>query len=394
MKKALSRNFKVKILSVLVAFGMWVYVMEEIDPIMIKSLEGVPIDGISNIAEITDRGLTISYGQSLTVNVDLRGKRSQVLNYLNSDIKAKAYVENPKPGENILYLNLPAISGIEYNFNPRVNYINLEESIIEEKELEISLTGTPKESYSVEDFILSKNNVYIEGSKGQVGKVTQITGSVNIENAEKNFSQRVQLTPIDKNGNKVEGVIISENFVVAEVKMQKNKEVPVKLIISNTNGEQIASKALEADLDTVTITGTAEKIDAISEIKTQTINVSELNQFPAKKYDLEIIPGIKLSASKIGVVHIPEEEQDYGFAIPKEKVQLLGEIDREAIEEKLPENIEVSFKSGKEYANIIKPEQIKLYIDNSKKLDAYTIKYVIEYPVTDMLINPLNINAN
>ena len=394
MKKKLPENFKIKILSILVAFGMWVYVMEVNDPIMTRTLDNIPISTITNMSEITEKGLTISYGQDLTVDIDIRGSRSYVTTYLSSGVKVEGFVDNPRAGENILTLNLPPVSGIEYSFNPRTFFIKLEESIIEEKNLNISTVGEPKENFSVESITLSKQMVYIEGSKTQVDKVEQIIGNINIENVEKNFSQRVQLTPVDKNGAEVEGVVINGSFVVADVKMQKSKDVPVQLNIVNSFGEIMESKAIKPDKDTITITGSAEIIDTITGVETQLIHISDINQFPEKRYDLTPINYVRFSDNRISIVGIEEEMQEYHFTIPKEEVQFLAENNTEDIMTLLPEEIGVTFKSSKEYSEILSEDSVRIYVDNSVAANTYRLRYTVEYPIANMVMEPSNINLD
>ncbi len=394
MRSRLPNNFKIKLLSILIAFGMWIYVMEEIDPIMIRTIENVPIETIANISEVTEKGLTLSYNQDMKVGIDLRGKRSYLLAYMNSDIKPRAYIENPKAGENILTLSLPDVNGIEFSFNPAIFFVNLEESVIVEKTLDISYKGTPKESYSVGQINLNKQTVYVEGPKNQIEKVAKITGSVSIDNASRDFSQRVQLTPIDKDGQKVDGISISGSFVVAEVKMEKSKQVPIKLRLVNSGGELTQTSYLKQSSDTATITGTPDMIDKINEISTQVIFISDFNETPDKKYDFDLPGEIRIDPAKISLEIVADNEKEYILQIPKDKVQLLGNFAKEEIIEKLPPIFTVRFKSGKEYESGINDNTLKLYIDNTVQSGSYGMKFIAEYPVNNMVVDPSIINLD
>ena len=63
-------NFKIKLFSIIFAFIMWVYVMSEVDPIVIRSFENISVETVTNIDEIRDNGLTFAYGQDFNVKVD------------------------------------------------------------------------------------------------------------------------------------------------------------------------------------------------------------------------------------------------------------------------------------------------------------------------------------
>ena len=44
MKTLLNQNLKMKIFAVIFAFFMWIYVMAEVDPIIIRDIDSVPIN--------------------------------------------------------------------------------------------------------------------------------------------------------------------------------------------------------------------------------------------------------------------------------------------------------------------------------------------------------------
>lgn len=393
-KKKFSPNFKIKILSVLVAFGMWVYVMEEIDPIMVRSLENVPIASIVNSKEITDKGLAVSYDQHLTTSIDFRGKRSSLLSFLSATPSPKGYVENPKIGENELQLSLEAPSDIEYSFDPRNFIITLEESVISEKSIEIINQGTPKGNFSVGEINLSNQRVYIEGPKGQVDKVDRLVGTVSVEGADKDFSVRIQLIPMDAKDVEVGGVIVNGEYVIADVQMEESKEVPIEIVFVNSAGEIVSNKSYKPSVDTVTIIGKPQQIATIQKVQTEKIPVQSINQFIDREFDLVSIPDVNMSVNRISIQLIQEEEILYNFELDPSKIELTNAVNDERILEALPEQINVQFRASKEYETAIDEESLRLYIDNRVDATTYQIRLSIEYPINDLLIEPNQISLN
>lgn len=388
MKTRFSEDFKIKLLSIMIAFGMWIYVMEELDPIMTRTLNNVPIASITNMSEITEKGLTLSSAEPLTVDIDIRGKRSFVLAYLSSDIKVEGSIQTPSVGENVLELSIPSVNGIEYSFNPRVYSVLLEESVIAEKTLDISSFGTPKEGYIVASVTFNKESVYIEGPRTQVDKVDRVIGSVDTENIDKSFSQRVQLVPIDKNGTPVSGIDINGSYVIADVTIQKTKQVPIHIRMVDEDGGRIELDALKPSVDAVTIVGTDERVDAIEYIETEQIKATEYNILPDKAVPLVSPEGIQLSIQRVGISRIPESEMQYSLGVSKEQIRFLGDEDIEGLREMLPDTIQVQFTSASAYQDQLTSNDVMLYIDNAVAANTYVIRAVIEYPAFDVVIQP------
>ena len=97
MKTLLNQNLKMKIFAVIFAFFMWIYVMAEVDPIIIRDIDSVPIN-ITNMQELELLELTPEYGTDLNVRVSLRGRRSILNAQITRGIKAEGLINNPKEG--------------------------------------------------------------------------------------------------------------------------------------------------------------------------------------------------------------------------------------------------------------------------------------------------------
>ena len=123
--------------------------MAEVDPIIIRDIDSVPIN-ITNMQELELLELTPEYGTDLNVRVSLRGRRSILNAQITRGIKAEGLINNPKEGENILVVDLKDVdSNVEYTLYPSDKQINLEKK----KSLKAFLR---KAAYSNEDIIKPK----------------------------------------------------------------------------------------------------------------------------------------------------------------------------------------------------------------------------------------------
>ncbi len=87
------------ILSLLIAAGLWIYVMGTVDPTVTSTVRGVPVEKV-NEKVLRDMGLTAMLERPETVDIVIKGARSDVNEAKKSDITATVDVSNCDYGEN------------------------------------------------------------------------------------------------------------------------------------------------------------------------------------------------------------------------------------------------------------------------------------------------------
>ena len=109
------RNKKVLMLiSLLVAIGLWMFVMGNVDPKVNEKVSGVRIE-MEGTDTLDDKGLTATLNKPKVVNIVIEGKRSQVAKVKKKGIKAYIDVSTCEYGKNEspIYIKLPeGITGV------------------------------------------------------------------------------------------------------------------------------------------------------------------------------------------------------------------------------------------------------------------------------------------
>lgn len=93
-----SRKFQA-ILSLLIAIGLWMYVMGSVDPTVTATVNNIPVEKI-NEKVLKDLGMSATLDAPETVNIVIKGARSNVNEAKKSDIVATVDVSNCEYGEN------------------------------------------------------------------------------------------------------------------------------------------------------------------------------------------------------------------------------------------------------------------------------------------------------
>mgnify|MGYP003619745310 CR=1 FL=1 len=324
MKTLLNQNLKMKIFAVIFAFFMWIYVMAEVDPIIIRDIDSVPIN-ITNMQELELLELTPEYGTDLNVRVSLRGRRSILNAQITRGIKAEGWINNPKEGENILVVDLKDVdSNVEYTLYPSDKQINLEKKMVIRKSVSVVQTGTLPEGYEIKEIKSNPASMYIEGPKTLVDSITTLMTTLDVSNYDKDFSKKLQVIPVDRDNQEVKGVSINQDTVFVHAIVVKTKTVPIVLDIPNSENDELKLSGYTIDPPEAVIKGKANIIDSIKEIKTEKVELSQLVENPNLKVKLVLPTGVETQTPEITLKSSMEKVISKEFNISKERIQISG----------------------------------------------------------------------
>ena len=324
MKTLLNQNLKMKIFAVIFAFFMWIYVMAEVDPIIIRDIDSVPIN-ITNMQELELLELTPEYGTDLNVRVSLRGRRSILNAQITKGIKTEGLINNPKEGQNILVVDLKDVdSNVEYTLYPSDKQINLEKKMVIRKSVSVVQTGTLPEGYEIKEIKSNPASMYIEGPKSLVDSITTLMTTLDVSNYDKDFSKKLQVIPVDRDNQEVKGVSINQDTVFVHAIVVKTKTVPIVLDIPNSENDELKLSGYTIDPPEVVIKGKANIIDSIKEIKTEKVELSQLVENPNLKVKLVLPTGVETQTPEITLKSSMEKVISKEFNISKERIQISG----------------------------------------------------------------------
>ena len=387
MINKLKYNSKIKIISLLSAMVLWMYVMAIVDPEETKLFENIPVT-ITNKNELNERDLVIYPEQDLTTNIYVTGKLSNLKKVTKDDINVYGQINNPLEGNNEIYLKVSTSQRVNYDFKNPVMIVTLEKIISEDKSIKVDITGSGKNN--VDNIMLQDNidKVSISGPRSLVNKVKRVVGTVKVSGESNNFSQSIKLEPVDANGKVVEGVELEKDSVNVNIILLAQKTVPIILKLSD-NSESGVNYTMSQN--TVTIKGKKDMVDSINNIETQPVKLSEILPGTSKDIYLQVPSGITIETKYITINKNSEENtlEEYTYTAKDIEIRNNTEnIDKSKI--KIPNSINVSIEYLQSEGSINK-DDIKLYIDlNEVSLEDNTckIKYESIYEIEKINIDP------
>lgn len=391
MIKNLKNNTKIKLISLLSALVLWLYVMTVEDPVELRTFNNIPIT-ITNMSMLEDRGLAIYPKEELLADISIKANLSSLRTINRDNIYIYGRLDDPKEGKNAIYLqaNLPERVN-KYDIKPSVITVDLEKVVDEKRSIEVSTKG--KSNINIDNIEINKKTANVTGPRSVVNKVTSIKATVDVDKKEKDFSTKVKLVPVDKSGNEVEDVKLEDDFVVATVKFLQQKVVPVKLKLEGSSEGNNNIKDYKISPNEITIEGKKESLDKINSISTKPVKIEDLKDANSVDVGLDIPNGIRVNDNISSVKIDIDKSITSEFIIPKSNIDILNkesDIDTKVDLSKVPDDIKVTIVHSDEISNLSK-DDIQLYIDmtdKSKGEGKYIIKYKSKYNFKEVKIDP------
>lgn len=391
MKNRLKNNTKIKLISLLSALVLWLYVMTVEDPVETRTFSDIPVT-ITNMSVLEERGLTIYPKEELLADISIRANLSSLRPINRDNIYIYGRLDDPKEGKNVVYLqaNLPERVN-KYDIKPNVITLDLEKVVNEKRSISVDVEGEPK--INIDNIETNKKTVDVSGPRTLVNKVTSIKATLDASDKYKDFSTKLKLVPVDANGDEVKGVKLDDNFVVATVKFLQEKVVPVKLIFDDSVSNQSNLENYSINPKDITIEGKKEALDNINGINTKPITANDLKNNNSIDVALDIPKDVKIKNNISSIKLNINKNITSEFLISKSDIEIVSkesETGKEVDLSKIPENIKITVSYSDEIKDLSQKD-IQLYIDmadTSQGEGKYPIKYKSKYDFKDVQIEP------
>lgn len=306
------------VIALIIAFALWAYVIGEVNPPQTKTLRNIPITYVSQ-GELTDEGLVLLSVSDETISVTISGERKYTKDVDVSDIKAVVDVGGLSEGEHTVKINITVPDSVEFNEASKQKVtVAIDQLVTAEKPVAATLSGNisdESEPYIVQ---VSPETIEVTGAKTLVDSVVKLNAALDTDRVEDTMrALNVTPVPVDKTGNPVEGVTLSEKNVSITAVLLNKKTVRLEVPVV---GENIGDAERTVTVPkSITIKGTADALAGISYITAETLNVSDIYEDTA----VDVVPilpdGVELAAisqnlsAQVTVKGVEQKEFNYGL---------------------------------------------------------------------------------
>lgn len=392
MKNFYKKNAKVKLIVLFSSFILWIYVMGVVDPIITRD---ITINDISFIYENSNNNMEfVPIDDVQTVRIQMKGKSSDITNQISNGIGVTGIISNPKIGENTVMLKTELPAKIHYEFIPKEFVVKLDTIAVQSRTIEIEVideSTTAERVYSIENNITS---TYVEGASSELKKVEKIIATVKLDNRKENFSEKLELYAVDKNGKRMNTVHLSDKYVFVKVSFNYSKEVDVVPNIVSYNGEKLRLSAYSTEPNTILLTGDTKSLDMLTEVYTKQIPCNNILACIGNQIELNNVDGLSMEPSSVKITRIDENilQKEIKYDVSEIIFKNFSSEEIEKVKNILKESIIATVLYSKELDSEIDKSNVTIVLDKNNT-DNVTKKVSFQL-VTRLPIDSYKVNVS
>ena len=273
------------LISFILAFALWFYVVGQMNPQMKKTYRDIAIT-LTNEQSLSDSGLAVLNYSDDALRVTVSGTRSTINKLSKADIVATVDLTNAAEGENKLPIDLKIPENIEID-NQSLNEItvNVEERITKTRDVRVQYLGDYPKGSEPATVKADPDNVKVSGAKSIVEKVAYVKAEVDATDmTDKLSSSTSDLTAVTSGGNAVQNVSLSSTQCKITSTLYKTRNV--KLIVPVRDKSNDEYKRTTSCQDMITIKGPTADMASVKRIKAEPVDITGIKD----NVKLDVVP--------------------------------------------------------------------------------------------------------
>ena len=381
----MKNKFGPVLLSIILAVGLWMYVITTVSPNSKTTISNVDVDFEGESWLLENRNLMITDGMDTTVDLELSGNRSD-LNKLNrSNITLKVDLTKIyEAGVTELaftpsYPSEVSPSAITVDSrNPASIRLTVEKRLTREIPVNVVFVGSVPEGFiaDTENVALDYPVVNIKGPASVVEQIEQARIEVALEEQTESLSESYRYTLCDGEGNPVDVALVTTDVaeVRLDVKIQRFQEIPLKLNVIYGGGATEGYTSYEIKPKSIRVSGSEAVLEDLTEIVLGTVNFAELTENTQMTFPINLPEGV---TNITGITEAVADISFVGLSIKEFAIEQITVVNvPEGLQyELMNEVVKVTLRGPAAMINQIEPKDIVVTVDlTGKEVGASTVK--------------------
>lgn len=386
----MTKNLNYKIVSVIAAILLWIYVVATVNPTIEREYKNIPII-YKNLDYIYSNDLDIVGEKYANVSVKLSGKTNDFINVTEADIRAEVDLKNFDEDADSIQINFYVPNNLRLVDKSISEVpIKIEKVISKEIKVEIKQEGTPSDNLAVLLGSVIPESVVVEGASSKVDQAAKAIALQNMEEITSNTTRNVPITIVDSNDEEIVGLKLSQNFVNVSFETYKVVNLPIKFVTTGELDKDISVVDFELSQTEVGLLLPPDsKIDN-KEIEIKPFDLSQVKESGKYNFELHLPEGSMLREK--------DKEFTVDYNVVKSKVKTV-ELNPKVVEirnsvhqnnsldEEYESSILIEYSGPDKQIDELKEENIKIFVDAEGLASG---KHYLELQVEE--INGLRIN--
>ena len=289
VKKITDSKWFYILVSLLLAFALWIYVGKEANPVTTGSIRSVQVV-FSGLDVLEERGLMISQGENQTVTLNIQARRDVFNRISQGEVTVTVDVSSiTEPGEQSVpittrIINYPrsitSTDTIDLRYTSPAS-VNFTVSRWTEKEVPVQAVfeGSVAEGYQRGEFSITPATVTVSGQEELVSQIQTAQVVVSQQELTSTWSEQCSYTLVDGQGSPVrsENLQTEPQSVLVTLPVEVLKEVPLTVNLIDGGGATAEdAKVTISPADTIMVSGDQADIEGLKEVSLGDIDLADV----------------------------------------------------------------------------------------------------------------------
>ncbi len=368
------------LLSLVIAFGLWVYVITVVSPESEATYYDIPVV-LNNESVLNDKGLMIVSEGNPKVTLRLKGNRSDLNKLKNSDITLVA---------DLAKINDPGVQSLSYSisfpgdfasnafetlsYSPDRITLNVVEWSTKELDITVNCVGSVHADYIIareNGITQDRNKITITGPKTVIDQIVLARVDVAVEGKSQTITESKRVTLCDAEGNPVDAsqVLADVTEVNVSVRIQRVKTLQLVLNVTYGGGATKENTKIEMSATSIKVAGSERLLENLG----ATVDIGNLDVSVLKDDVAEFVYPINIPEGIDNLSGVTEVTATVTFPTLKTKTMTLPVSGN--LMYNIPEGLEVveigtqqctvTFRGPEDLMNLLSQTDVVIRVDLS-----------------------------
>ena len=377
----MKRNITMILVSLAIAFGLWLYVVTVVSPNSDNTYNGVSVT-IQGEAALEERGLMITTRQIPTVSLRLEGNRSELQKLNSSNISVTVDVSKIlEPGEHSLPIspgNVRLPGDVSYNAinvasrNPDHIKLEIKQRTSKPVPVEILFTGAVPEGFIAdkENPELDYQQIQVTGPADVVEQIAMARIEMDLTDKSNTVSETLTYTLCDAQGQPVDAEMITTDVATVNlsVRIQRVKQVQLVLNVIEGGGATLQTSTVSMDIDSILVSGSDAMLQNLDMVELGTLNLGEHLKDTTLVYDIDLPEGV---SNETGITEVIVQVGFPGLSMKTLDVTniVAANIPEGKKAEIITKTMQVDFRGPMALMETLMPEHVTVTVDFANAQD-------------------------
>lgn len=387
-------------LSLLIAVVFWLYVDDVQGSAITETYYRVPIEFIGAEDTLPSRGLMLSEGEDITIDLKLSGPRILISGLDKDDIRIQVNLSNISAvgtytlNYQLLYPDDVDSTKITRDWASRtmvtVEVVELYTKMIP---VEVSATGEVAENYiyMAERLVLDPVTLTVSGREEDVDQVASARINLDLTGVSSSISRKFDYDLLDADGNvvEVEGIRVSDNQVQVDAPIYLIKTLDLTVKFKESPGSMLEDVEWKLEQNTIEVAGDAASLENKEDILLGEIDLASLLS------DTEMVLDISLPAGTVNISGFTTTTLTISFsddlatkALSVSNISAVGLSEGQSFD-RLTNSVEVVLRGPADILDQVTAEDVRIVVD----LEEYTSNGTYSVPAQVLVDGYDNVGA-